>query len=286
MKTASEYTTFIDSSLREASRMAVRMQGAGHSRVKAADVNQVVTDADLALGALLTERIRGAYPRHGILEEESGASPGDDEIVWIVDPVDGSSNYAAGSPLYGIMMAVVGSGGVLAGGMALPAFNTVYLASSGGGATRNGQLIEPLPVTALDRSLVAYGLDKGPPDSMATEGRLIAAIGAACQSVRMSNSVFDTCMVADGTYGAFLHRNCRIWDVAAAVCILQECGGICTDLSGRPLELTDPFGRAEQIFEVCFASTTVHPTLMGAVAGVLGPSHAKAPTYKAGAAPS
>lgn len=261
-----DYTAFIDSCLREASAVATRMRGSGRAAVKPADVNQVVTDADLALGALLTGRIGDAYPRHAILEEETGATPGDDGVTWIVDPLDGTSNYAVGSPLYGVMMAAVGPDGVLAGGLALPAFGAVYVAQSGRGATRDGRPLGPLPTTGLDRSLVAYGMDKGPADRMEVEGRLVAAIGTACLGVRTSNSVFDLCMVADGAYGAFVHRGCRIWDVAAAVCVLAECGARCTDLAGRPLDLTRPLEKADRVFEVCFASATAHPSLITAIA--------------------
>ncbi|EME55874.1 inositol monophosphatase family protein [Amycolatopsis decaplanina] len=264
----SGFAEFIESGLREASKVAVGMRGAGQVKVKPADVNQVVTDTDLAIGALLTGRIRERYPRHAILEEESGGSPGDAGVTWIVDPLDGTSNYAAGSPLYGVMMAAVGPEGVLAGGLALPEFDTVYVAESGRGATRNGHRLAPLPATGPDRSLVAFGMDKGAPEVMAGEGRLAAALGTACLGVRMSNSVFDICMVADGAYGAFVHRGCRIWDVAAALCVLQECGGVCTDLDGRPLDLTDPLAMADEVFEVCLASASVHPAVMAALKAV------------------
>ncbi len=263
---APDYTEFIGSSLREAAELALRMQGTGRARVKADDVNQILTDSDLALGAMLTGRIRDRFPRHSILEEESGATPGDQGITWVVDPLDGTSNYAAGSPLYGVMVAAVGPHGVLAGGLALPAFGTVYVAQSGRGATRDGHPLAPLPTKGPGHSLVAYGMDKGPADLMAAEGRLVAAIGTACQGVRMSNSVFDICMVAEGAYGAFVHRSCRIWDVAAALCVLTECGAVCTDLGGRPLDLTRPLEKADQVFDVCLASAAVHPYLISAVA--------------------
>ncbi|WP_309114366.1 inositol monophosphatase [Saccharothrix sp.] len=255
-----DYTAFLDSCLREALAVAVRMRG-GRASVKE-DPNQVVTEADLALSALLTGRVRDTFPTHAILEEESGARPGDG-ITWVIDPLDGTSNYAAGSPLYGVMMAAVGPEGVIAGGMALPAFGTVYLAQTGRGATRDGKALSPLPDTAPDRSLVAYGMDKGP--EMDFEGRLVAALGSKCLGVRMSNSVFDLCMVADGAYGAFVHRSCRIWDLAAVVCVLQECGGVCTDLQGRPLDLIDPLAQADRVFDVCLATPAVHPAVMAAV---------------------
>ncbi|MBB5849920.1 inositol monophosphatase family protein [Amycolatopsis umgeniensis] len=263
------FAEFIETGLREASKVAVDLRGTGEVTVKPSDVNQIVTGTDLAIGALLTGRIRERYPRHAILEEESGGTSGADDVTWIVDPLDGTSNYAAGSPLYGVMMAAVGSDGVLAGGLALPAFDLVYVAESGKGATRNGQPLGSLPATGADRSLVAFGMDKGPPELMAVDSRLAAALGTACLGVRMSNSVFDICMVADGAYGAFVHRSCRIWDVAAALCVLRECGAVCTDLGGRPLDLTDPLTKADQVFEVCLASASVHPAVMAALRTVV-----------------
>jgi myo-inositol-1(or 4)-monophosphatase len=260
-----DYTGFVEESLREAARLAVVMRGTGRAAVKGADVNQVVTDADLAVGALLRRRIARAHPRHGVLEEESGAAPGIGEVTWIVDPLDGTSNYAAGSPLYGVMMAAVDRRGVIAGGLALPAFGTVYVAQRGRGATRDGRPLGALPAIPADEALVAYGMDRGTPAAMAVEALSVAALGLVCRGVRMSNSVFDLCMVADGAYGAFVHRSCRIWDVAAAVCVLEACGGVCTDLGGRPLDLTDPFGRAGEVFEVCFAAPSVHPAVLAAV---------------------
>ncbi|MFE6053192.1 inositol monophosphatase family protein [Kitasatospora sp. NPDC056446] len=264
---STDYTPFIGSALREASDLAVRMRGTDRGTVKPADLNQIVTEADLALSALLTERIADRYPGHAILEEESGATPGGpdgQDLTWVVDPLDGTSNYAAGSPLFGVMVALVGPRGAIAGGLALPAFGSVYVAQTGRGATRNGQPLGPLPAGDPDRSLVAYGMDKGPAEQMAAEGRFVAALGSACLGIRMSNSVFDICMVADGAYAAFVHRGCRIWDVAAAVCVLQERGAVCTDLQGRPLDLTRPLDQADRVFEVCLATADMHPLLLDA----------------------
>ena len=259
------YADFIHASLLEASELALRMRGVGEPGVKPADENQIVTEADLALSALLTGRIKDRYPGHAIVEEESGTTAGEGEITWIVDPLDGSSNYAAGSPLYGVMIAAVGRDGVVAGGMALPEFGSYYVAEAGRGATRNGRPLGRLPGKPPNRSLIAYGMDKGPADVMAAQGRLVAALGTECWGVRMSNSVFDLCMTADGSYAAFVHRGCRIWDVAAAICVLGECGAVCTDLQGRPLDLTRPLEQADRTFEVCFASPTMHPAVMAAV---------------------
>lgn len=247
----SAYLPFIEACLRSASDMARRMKG-GTRSVKADDVNQVVTDADVAIGTMLVDRIRAAFPGHGVLEEESGAVAGAEDVVWVVDPLDGSSNYAAGSPLYGVMIAVVDPTGVVAGGIALPEFDQYYLAEAGQGASLNGTpLVTPRCGDLADR-LVAFGCDKG--DELDREGRRFTEVARRCLGVRMSNSVFDVALVASGGYAAFTHSACRIWDVAAAACLLQESGGRCTDFDGRPLDFRDPLSKQDIVYEVVLAA--------------------------------
>ncbi len=247
----SAYLPFIDECLRSASVMARQMTG-GTRSVKAHDINQVVTDADVAIGDALVERIRAAFPRHGVLEEESGAVAGAEDIVWVVDPLDGSSNYAAGSPLYGVMIAVVDSTRVVASGIALPAFDKYYLAEAGQGASLNGAPLVTPPCGDLGDRLVAFGCDKG--DGLDRDGRRFTEVARQCLGVRTSNSIFDVALVASGVYAAFTHSACRIWDVAAAACLLHESGGRCTDFEGRPLDFSDPLSKGDTNYEVVLAA--------------------------------
>ena len=247
----SDYLPFIDECLRTASALARRMTGGSRS-VKADDVNQVVTDADLAIGRLLVDRIGAAFPGHGVLEEESGATEGAEDIVWVVDPLDGSSNYAAGSPLYGVMIAVVEPAGVVASGIALPEFGEYYLAEAGRGATLNGSPLVTPPCGDLTDRLVAFGCDKSV--DMSQDGRRFLDVARQCLGVRMSNSVFDIAMVLKGAYAAFTHSACRIWDVAAAACLVQESGGRCTDFEGRSHDFRNPLSKIEVNYEVLLAA--------------------------------
>ncbi|MFD7137218.1 inositol monophosphatase family protein [Streptomyces sp. NPDC059894] len=269
--TPHDYRSFLANCLREAATIARRMAdtSAVGAEVKADDPNQVVTPADLAIGQQLITRIRESFPEDSILDEETGPHHGNTPVTWIIDPLDGTSNYAAGSPLYGVIVAAIDARGPVAGGIALPAFDETYLAVRGHGAHLNGRALASLGRTPAHRSLVAHGLDKGSGRELATEARLVAALTARVQGVRMSNSVFDACQVARGIYGSYSHRKCRIWDIAAATCLINEVGGVATDLEGHPLDLTHPLDQAHRDFEVCLASPLVHPAVMSAAAQAL-----------------
>jgi myo-inositol-1(or 4)-monophosphatase len=217
---------------------------AGHDR------NQVVTEADRVVGDLLAAEVRAAFPDAGIVNEEGGAAGGDGDLTWILDPVDGTSNYAAGSPLFGIMLAAVRGGAVLAGGVALPAFDELYLAEAGHGAYRNGARLRLPSGRPLSQQLVAYGLDVADAPDMAPDWRLLAGLAAACRGIRSSNSVFDAVLVARGAYGALLHRAMRIWDVAPIAVLVSEAGGECTDLHGAALRFDAPAGRRADVYPV------------------------------------
>ncbi|MFI9388814.1 inositol monophosphatase family protein [Kutzneria sp. NPDC052558] len=241
---------FLDDCLHEASALALAIRGRS-AETKAGDRNQVVTDADRRIGALLVGRIRDEFPDATVIEEESGVVTGTGDQVWIVDPVDGTSNYVAGSPLYGTMLALVEHGRPVAAGVALPAFGHWYSAEAGHGLRSCGQPVEPAAPGRLADSLVAYGLDVGSPAQTRADWRLLESLTRCVRGVRMSNSVFDAVMVATGVYGAFVHRRMRIWDVAPIDALVTAAGGACTDLAGRLLDWTCPVDRVDETFAVC-----------------------------------
>ncbi len=264
-----ELLPFVDRALRlAAGRLRALPQPVG--QVTGDDRNQVVTRADRILGRLLTAEVHAAFPGAGVVNEEGGAAGDGDGrgggLTWIIDPVDGTSNYAAGSPLFGIMLAAVRDGAVLAGGVALPAFDEYYLAEAGYGAYRNGVRLRLPPGGVLADQLVAYGLDVGDAASMAPDWRLLAALAPACRGIRSSNSVFDAVLVARSTYGALIHRNMRIWDVAPIAVLITEAGGECTDLHGAPLRFDAPAARRTGVYAV----RCCRPSLRAELDAVIG----------------
>lgn len=249
---------FLDSLLREAAEQLP--PGGEGAVIKPGEPNQVVTEADHKIEELLIARIRDAYPDHGILGEETGLHGPNVRATWVIDPIDGTSNYAAGSPLFGIMAGLLVDGVPVAGGVALPAFGEVYLAQRGSGAFRNGRRLWSSTSSDLAASLIAYGID-GDSELARQDFEIAAELAARCRGLRMSNSVFDLIQVATGSYGGSLNRTSRIWDNVAPQVILEEAGVTYTAFSGAPIAYP-PLGNAGRVnFTVCAAVPGLHSQL-------------------------
>lgn len=259
MSGADDLLTFIDLGLTDAAALARRGGNRRDSTVKPGDRNQVVTATDLAIGRMVVERIRKTYPADSVIDEESGVWTGSSGRVWVVDPIDGTSNYAAGSPLYGCMMALLTGDGVQACGVTLPAFGTSYLAALGGGVRCNGVPLEAATPRPMAEHLVAYGLDLGGPAEMAPDWALLQHLAPRIRGLRMSNSVFDAVQVVTGVYGAYLHRRMQVWDIAPLHLLVTESGGACTDLDGQALRyaVRRPADLATRTYAVCLTAPGV-----------------------------
>jgi myo-inositol-1(or 4)-monophosphatase len=254
------YLGFLRSLLEEAGMLALSFPSRMSAQVKGADSNQVVTQADLAVGDRIRQRIRQEYPADGILDEEAGAAPGTSSVTWIVDPIDGTANFAAGSPHYGIMVGVLERGEPVAGGVVLPALSDTYLAAAGCGSYLNGTRLKVVSDSDLSQELVAYGMDIHPAE-VELDCRLLSGISTHCRGLRMSNSIFDCMMVAKGVYGAFMHRRNRIWDCVAGQVIVQEAGGVFSAMDGRAIDYAEPLTRTGDNFSILACAPSFHETL-------------------------
>lgn len=256
------YTDFLGELLPEAAELATNFSGRVNPTVKDDDGDQVVTEADLAVGSMLSDAIARSFPKDGIIEEESGARRGSSGTTWVIDPIDGTANFAAGSPLYAVMAGVLSEGEVVAGGIALPAFGELYLAERGSGTTRDGVLLPPVRRTGLDSALVAYGIDVHNHRATRHDLAALGLIGSRCRGLRMSNSAYDLIMVSSGVYGGYLHRSCRIWDCVAPQIVVQEAGGAYTDFRGRPVDYSAPFNRTAEDISVIAGAPGAHRELV------------------------
>lgn len=257
------YGEFIAQVLEQASGLDRQYFGTVTGSVKAGDNNQVLTEADLAIGKLLVEAVQQAYPEHNVIDEEAGVIDRGSNYTWVIDPVDGTSNFANGSPLYGIMIGLLDGAVPIAGGMALPSLGETYVAQKGDGAFCNGERIHVSPETKLLSSLVAYGIDghQENPQQTRDEAALLAEIVLGIRNLRSSNSVFDAAQVAKGAYGASLNRTSKIWDNVAQQIVIEEAGGSYTDFFGRPLDYSNPLSKVGQNFTCCAASAKLHQQL-------------------------
>jgi myo-inositol-1(or 4)-monophosphatase len=257
---ATSYLNFIARILSSASEIAIRNFGKVSATTKAEDNNQVLTETDLEIGEFLVGYIRQVYPKHNIIDEEAGVINNNSELTWVIDPIDGTSNFASGVPLYGIMVGLLKSDIPFAGGIALPAFSEIYVAQKGQGAYCNKAKIFVSREPHLKSVLVAYGIDahQRDPDFTRKECKLLAEIILNIRNLRSSNSVYDSAMVARGKYGAVLNRTSKIWDNVAQQVVIEEAGGIYTDFFGEPIDYSTPLYKTKEDFTFCGAPPALH----------------------------
>lgn len=259
------YQTFINNILVEASNIATTHFGQVSSTVKADDPNQVLTEADLKIGKFLVDQVKQVYPSFNVIDEEAGVIDKNSNFTWVIDPIDGTSNFAQGLPHYGVMIGLLDQGEPIAGGVVLPAFSEIYVAEKGQGVWLNGKQITVVYDKKLVDSLISYGIDGHPNQKEKThqEMRLLEGLVLSTRNIRSSNSAYDFMMVVAGKYGAYLNKSSKIWDNVAPQVMIEEMGGKYTDFSGERLSYDQPLTRASENFEYCAAiSEQVHQEIM------------------------
>ncbi|HSX42829.1 MAG TPA: inositol monophosphatase [Candidatus Saccharimonadales bacterium] len=259
-----DYRAFIENLLKEASAVAMHNFGKVSGVIKPGDNNQVLTETDIEIGNLIVNRVKVEYPDHNIIDEEAGVIDRRSAYTWVVDPIDGTSNFASGIPMFGIMIGLLEDGTPIAGGIALPAFGEIYSAAKGQGATCNGEKVFVTKEEQLLNSLAAYGIDGHQENPVVTrdETALLGDIILGVRNLRSSNSVFDQAMVAKGKYGTALNRTSKIWDNVAQHIVVVEAGGIYTDFFGEPMDYSDPVSKTDANFTMCAAAPVLHGQLM------------------------
>lgn len=255
--------SFVSDLLEKAAKIAQENFGRVSSVVKANDNNQVLTKTDLEIGKLIVSTLTQKYPDHNIIDEEAGIINHQSKYTWVVDPIDGTSNFANSIPTYGIMIGLLENDSPIFGAVSLPEFGEVYTAAKGQGAFCNGQPISVSRDQKLINALVAYGIDghQENPQSTKDECDLLGKIILNIRNLRASNSVFDHMMVANGKYGAYLNQTSKIWDNVAPQIIIEEAGGIYTDFFGQKIDYSNPLEKTEQNFTMCAAAPVLHQEL-------------------------
>lgn len=257
------YDKFIIDVLSKSSKIANKKFGKVASTIKPEDSNQVITEADLEVSRLLTDEIKEKYSEHNLIDEEEGVIDNRSEFTWVIDPIDGTSNFANGVPTYGIMIGLLHNDSPIAAGISLPYFEEILVAEKGKGTFMNGKKVKVTSETDLSKCLIAYGIDshKENPNLTMQETYLIGGIVLSARNLRASNSVFDSVMVAEGKYGGFLSRAGKIWDNVAQQLIIEEAGGVYTDFFGKPIDYSNPLSKANIGFTFCAASPALHKQL-------------------------
>src|SRR3989344_2364220 len=222
------YKSFIENTLKEASTIATNKFGKVFGSTKIGDNNQVLTEADLEIGKFIISQINKYYPKHNIIDEEAGVIDNNSEYTWVIDPIDGTSNFANGIPLYGIMLGLLYKDIPVTGGIALPSFNEIYFGEKNYGAFCDGERISATKETKLLSTLISYLIDghQEDPEFTRNEAKTIGEIVLKIRNLRSSGSCFDAVMVAKGNYGGYVNKTSKIWDNVAPQILLEEAGCI------------------------------------------------------------
>lgn len=198
----------------------------------------LVTEADVASENAIIQLIRAMFPDHTILAEESGVTPGTDTHEWIIDPLDGTTNYAHHLPEFSLSIAFAFEGDIVFGAVLNPVTGELFCGTRGQGATLNGRSIRVSSTKTLGESLLVTGFPYNlqsliRPLISRFERCLMAAQGVR----RLGSAALDLCYVACGRFDGFWEQNLAPWDTAAGMVIAQEAGATISDFSNGPYSI-------------------------------------------------
>ncbi|HPN72675.1 MAG TPA: inositol monophosphatase family protein [Candidatus Omnitrophota bacterium] len=201
-------------------------------------INDLVTDVDKASEAIIVGRIKKAFPDHSILAEESGKTgAGGDTPVWVIDPLDGTVNYAHTFPFFCVSIALVTQGVSMLGVVYDPVRKEMFSAERKKGAMLNGAKIEVSPAPDVQSSLVATGFAYSPEKRKANMELFSRMISRAQAVRRPGAAALDLCYVAAGRLDGFWELNLSPWDTAAGYLIVEESGGRVSVLDGSTYDI-------------------------------------------------
>ena len=197
----------------------------------------VVTEADRAAERLIVRELGQAFPNHGILGEEGARSQGEGEYLWYVDPLDGTTNFAHGFPVFCVSMGLARGNEVIAGVIFDPTRNELFTAERGNGAAVNGETIHVSKVTTLGESLLGTGFPSKKrhlnPNIYFYHQLTLKSHGLR----RAGSAALDLACVASGRYDGYWEFNLNPWDISAGVLLVEEAGGKISHMDGSKLDL-------------------------------------------------
>ena len=204
---------------------------------KGAGTVDVVTDADRSAEKLIVESLGKAFPDHGIVGEEGARSQGQSDYVWYVDPLDGTTNFAHGFPVFCVSMGLAHGNNVLAGVVFDPTRNELFTAERGRGARLNGKPMHVSKVATLGESLLGTGFPSKKrhlnPNIHFYHQLTLKSHGLR----RAGSAALDLACVASGRYDGYWEFNLNPWDISAGALLVEEAGGKISHMDGSPLDI-------------------------------------------------
>src|SRR3984885_14547022 len=227
--------------------------------------NDLVTEADRASERLIVERLRSYFPTHSVMAEEGGGHEESSEYRWYVDPLDGTTNFAHGFPMFNVTLALERAGELIAGVIYHPIHEEMFTAEAGGGAYLNSHRIHVSKVSRVEDVLVATGF----PSRKRHENvnvHFYYQLAMMSHGVRRAGAAaLDLAYVACGRLDAFWEFGLNPWDMAAGVLLVREAGGTVSDMHGGPFDLRGKHVLAD--------NTLVHEETVELFAEIFGGSY-------------
>jgi myo-inositol-1(or 4)-monophosphatase len=233
----------------------------GDIEVRSKARNEFVTQVDHAAEAAIIDSIRERYPHHGFLAEESGTHPGD-EFVWIVDPLDGTTNFVHGFPVFSVSIALRVRDQLEVGVVYDPCRQELFTAMRGGGAQVDGRRIRVSSWPGLEGSLIGTGFPyRSNVEWLPKYMRMLQDVMEHSAGVRRPGSAaLDLCYVAAGRLDGFWEFGLNIWDIAAGTLMIREAGGMVASLTpGKdPLDTGNVVAGSPKVHEALLKLLAAH----------------------------
>ncbi len=258
------YARLGEETARAAGRLLIENLHKGFSVARKGEID-LVTEVDIAAEKLIVSRLRNAFPDHAVLAEEMHSQATSGGCTWIIDPLDGTTNYAHRFPVFCVSIGLEMAGVVEWGIVYNPNLEEVFIARRGGGAFLNGERIKVSRTELLSASLLATGFPYDIRTSPTNNLDHFRAFALRAQGIRRAGSAaLDLCYVAAGRFDGFWEFKLNPWDCAPGYLMVQEAGGLVTNHEGKPGSIYD---------RECLATNgRIHEQMMAVLRAVASPA--------------
>lgn len=227
-----EKREFIENILRQSGELVLASFGEILPSQKKLEKSQIVTEVDIASERRIIEAITKEFPKSGIIAEESGFIPSQDNTFFVIDPIDGTSNFANALPWFGVMIAFLQDSKIIASGIYLPVTDEMYSAEKGKGAFKNGKKIKNTRHMILSESLVSFCFSSDEPQHAERDSSIVRNLGPKVLNLRTTNSAYDYAYAVEGKLAATINFLNKLWDIASVILLANESSSHVSEVDG------------------------------------------------------